>query len=103
MNTRREIYVKKRRRGEAALRISRMFGIPADAFAGTSTVAITSDAELLATGCRRVREYRSCEVVLSLEEMDLTVCGEGLTMHAFFGSQIAVRGRICSVVLERRR
>ncbi len=81
-------------RKKARKRLRGMFDLPGEIFPGTSTATLTSDRELLVTGCRRVCEYGLDRVVLLLTDVELTVCGEELTMRAFFGSQIAIRGRI---------
>ena len=74
-----------------------MLELPAETMINSSCVTLTSGSEALITGCRRVREYQSDLVRLTLCDGELTVSGDGLTMRAFFGSQIQIRGRISEV------
>lgn len=84
-------------RKKAGRRLAGFFDLPGEIFPRASTASLTSDRELLVTGCRRICEYGLDRVVLALTDVELTVCGEGLTMRAFFGSQIEIRGRIKSI------
>ena len=83
---------KKRRRLPYAL--AGMFDLPGETLPRTSAVTLTSDREALVTGCRRIKEYDRCRVVLALCDCEITVTGEGLTMKTFFANQVQICGRI---------
>ena len=90
---------KKPGRGGIAGVFSRAVEFPGEMAVRTSDVTLTSNREALVSGCRRVLEYDRERVRLSLCDMEIVIAGEGLTMHAFFGNQIRVCGRITEVKL----
>ncbi len=90
----------KRRRAGFSRRLSRMFDLPGEVFGGVSNVTLTSNCELLVSGCTRVEEYESDIVKLELCDQKIEISGEGLCLRTFFGSQIQVCGRISEVKLS---
>lgn len=56
--------------------------------------------ELQVTGCRQVLIYEDDCVLIRLKERKVRVCGQGLTLHGYFGDEIVIGGFIQSVCLE---
>ncbi len=90
----------KKRRGRISRRLSRIFDLPGEVFGGVSSITLTSNCELLVSGCTRVEEYESDTVRLELCDQRVEITGEGLCLRTFFGSQILVCGRITEVRLS---
>ena len=79
-------------------RFLQLVDLPEDSLGG-SHIEIISDSTVKINGCRRIIEYSSDTVILSMKEYDLTVSGRDLTLSSYGESTAAVTGKILSVKL----
>lgn len=79
-------------------RLLRFVDLPEDAFGG-SHIEIVSDSIVKVNGCRRIIDYSSDKIVMSMKEYELTVTGRGLTLSSYGENTAAVSGQIVSVRL----
>ena len=66
-----------------------------------SCAYIVSDREVTFYGCIGVEEYSESAVRLKQRDLNAIVRGNGLVLSTFMGEEISVKGRVCSVTLER--
>lgn len=79
-------------------RLLQLVDLPEDAFGG-SHIEIVSNTTVKINGCRRIIDYSSDKVILSMKEYDLTVIGRGLTLSSYGENTAAVSGEIMSIGL----
>ena len=79
-------------------RLLQLVDLPEDSLGG-SHIEIISDSTVKVNGCRRIVEYSSETVILSMKEYDLTVVGRDLTLSSYGENTAAVSGKILSVKL----
>ena len=79
-------------------RLLQLVDLPEDAFGG-SHIEIVSDSRVKINGCRRIVDYSSDKVVLSMKEYELTVLGRGLTISSYGETASVITGSIKCVKL----
>ncbi len=79
-------------------RLLQLVDLPEDAFGGTH-IEIVSNSSVKVNGCRRIVDYSSEKVVLSMKEYELTVVGRNLTLSSYGENTASVTGEIISVRL----
>ncbi len=79
-------------------RFLQLVDLPEDAFGG-SHIEIVSNSSVKVNGCRRIIDYSSDKVILSMKEYELTVVGRNLTLASYGENTAAVSGHILSVKL----
>ena len=79
-------------------RLLQLVDLPEDSLGG-SYIEIVSNSTVKVNGCRRIVEYSSDKVILSMKEYDLTVTGRELTLSSYGENTAAVSGAILSVKL----
>ena len=79
-------------------RLLQLVDLPEDAFGG-SHIEIVSNSTVKVNGCRRIIDYSSDKVVLSMREYDLTVVGRNLTLTSYGVNTAAISGEIVTVKL----
>ena len=79
-------------------RLLQLANLPEDSLGG-SYIEIVSNSTVKVNGCRRIIEYSSETVILSMKEYELTVSGRELTLSSYGESTAAVSGQILSVTL----
>ncbi len=79
-------------------RLLQLVDLPEDAFGGTH-IEIVSNSSVKVNGCRRIVDYSSDKVVLSMKEYELTVVGRNLTLSSYGENTASVTGEIISVKL----
>ena len=61
------------------------------------SVSAISNRSVTVSGCRRIDEYSSCRIRLTLVDIVLTVTGRGLTVNTYCGEDMEIKGWISSV------
>ena len=79
-------------------RFLKLVDLPEEAFGG-SHIEIISNSLVKVNGCRRIVDYSSDKVVLSMREYNLSVEGRDLTLSSYGESTATVSGYILSVKL----
>ena len=86
--------MNKKPKKSLSQRICESFDIPDGTLARSSTAEALGNREVCFSGCEGLMSYTDSEVVLSLCDNTVSVCGEELILRSFSGGRIAVCGRI---------
>ena len=62
-----------------------------------SSAMLLSRREVTVSGCRRIIEYSSAKIRLSVCEGEITVEGRGLTVHTYREDELTVRGWLTGI------
>lgn len=65
-----------------------------------SSAMLLSGRELTVSGCRRILEYASCRIKLSVAEGTVTVEGRGLYVCTYRGDELTVRGWLSGIFFD---
>lgn len=68
----------------------------------TASAMLLSRREVTVSGCRRIVEYGSSKLRLSVQEGEITVEGRGLTVHTYRGDELTVRGWLTGIYFDDR-
>ena len=79
-------------------RLLQLVDLPEDCLGG-SHIEIVSNSSVKVNGCRRIVDYSSEKVVLSMKEYELTVVGRNLTLSSYGENTAVASGEILSVKL----
>ncbi len=78
-----------------------LFEVPSGAVPGGWSVTLTDGREAYLTGCRAILSYDTCAIKIDAGEVVLMIEGRGLDISRYTGDEIAVRGDIVSVTVDK--
>lgn len=64
-------------------------------------ISISGNSEIALSPCRRVLVYESGRIRMETVGCFVEILGDGLTLAAYHGSEVRIRGLILSVSIER--
>ena len=79
-------------------RLLQLIDLPEDAFGG-SHIEIVSNSLIKINGCRRIIDYSSDKIVMSMREYELSVLGCKLTLSSYGETTAAISGEIKALKL----
>ena len=62
-----------------------------------SSAMLLSRREVTVSGCRRIIEYSSAQIKLSVSEGTVVIEGRGMTVHTYLGDELTVRGWLTGI------
>ena len=65
-----------------------------------ASALMLSRREVTVAGCRRIVEYGSARIRISVCEGEITVEGRGLTVHTYRGDELTVRGWLSGIFFD---
>lgn len=69
-------------------------------FPTRSGAMLLSRREVTVSGCRRIIEYGSARIRISVSEGYITVEGRGLTVHTYQSDELTVRGWLTGIFFD---
>lgn len=65
-----------------------------------ASALMLSRREVTVAGCRRIIEYGSARIRISVREGEITVEGRGLTVRTYRGDELTVRGWLSGIFFD---
>ena len=65
-----------------------------------ASATLLSRREVTVSGCRRITEYGSTKIRLSVREGEIAIEGRGLTVYTYRGDELTVRGWLSGIFFD---